>query len=47
MANNKFSEITPEILALSELCVEHGRIPGELYTKLEVKRGLLLAREKE
>ncbi len=40
MANNRLSELTPEIIALSELCVKNGRIPQELYTKLEVKRGL-------
>ncbi len=40
MAKNRLSEITPEILALSELCVKNGKIPAELYTQLQVKRGL-------
>ena len=40
MANNPYSEITPEILLLSELCTKNGTIDPELYTKYEVKRGL-------
>lgn len=40
MANNRLSELTPEIIALAELCVKNGRIPTELYTQLQVKRGL-------
>lgn len=35
-----YSEITPEILALSEECVRCSTIDPELYTKYEVKRGL-------
>ena len=35
-----FSEITPEILSLTELCTRNGRIDPELYTRYEVKRGL-------
>lgn len=37
---NSYSEITPELLALSKLSREHGQINPELYTKYEVKRGL-------
>ena len=37
---NSFSEITPELLALSKLSKEHGQIDPALYTKYEVKRGL-------
>jgi len=40
MANNRLSELTPEIIALSELAVKNGKIPAELYTQLQVKRGL-------
>ena len=39
MANTNFSEITPEILSLSEKCQSH-TIDPELYGKYEVKRGL-------
>lgn len=39
MANTNFSEITPDILALSEKCQAH-TINPELYGKYEVKRGL-------
>lgn len=35
-----FSEITPEILALSELCKTNGSIEPGLYGKYDVKRGL-------
>ena len=35
-----FSEITPDILNLSELCVKNGSIAPELYGKFDVKRGL-------
>ncbi len=35
-----YSEITPEILKMTELCVTNDRIPAELYTKYEVNRGL-------
>lgn len=37
---NSFSEITPELLALSKLSKEHGQIDSALYTKYDVKRGL-------
>ena len=37
---NSFSEITPELLALSKLSKEHGQIDPTLYTKYDVKRGL-------
>ncbi|RGB67275.1 MULTISPECIES: citrate/2-methylcitrate synthase [Oscillospiraceae] len=40
MMANKFSEITPDILNLSELCVKNGSIAPELYGKFDVKRGL-------
>ena len=37
---NVYSEITPEIRDLADLCVKNGRIDPELYTKYDVKRGL-------
>ncbi len=37
---NSYSEITPELLALSKLSKEHGQIDPALYTKYDVKRGL-------
>ncbi len=40
MDHNVFCEITPEILALSELSRKASEIDSELYTKYEVKRGL-------
>ncbi|HKM22384.1 MAG TPA: citrate/2-methylcitrate synthase [Lachnospiraceae bacterium] len=40
MDHNVFCEITPEILALSELAQKASEIDAELYTKYEVKRGL-------
>ena len=40
MNQPSYSEITPEILALSELCQENGGIDPTLYGKYEVKRGL-------
>lgn len=40
MANNSFSEITPQILDLTELCTKNGGIDSVLYTKYDVKRGL-------
>lgn len=36
----KYSEITPEIVKLAELCEKSSKIGPELYTKYEVKRGL-------
>lgn len=38
--SENFSEITPEILKLSNKCLENGKIDQDLYTKYEVKRGL-------
>lgn len=35
-----YSEITDEIMALSELAEKNSRIPAELYRELNVKRGL-------
>lgn len=35
-----FSEITPDIIALAELCNKASYIDPELYTKYDVKRGL-------
>ena len=42
MAQNdtRFSEITPAILELSELCKANGQIPAALYTQYQVNRGL-------
>lgn len=40
MPYNKYSAITPEVEALSELCVQNSSINPELYSKYEVKRGL-------
>lgn len=40
MKNNPFSEITPEILALTDLSVQNSKIDPELYGKYDVKRGL-------
>lgn len=40
MHNYSYSEITPELLALSKLSKEHGQIDPALYSKYEVKRGL-------
>ena len=36
----EFSEITPEILKMSELCCKNSNIDPSLYTKYDVKRGL-------
>ncbi len=40
MNSNSFSEITPDILALSKYVASANQIDPELYTKLDVKRGL-------
>ena len=40
MHNNPFSEITPEILRLTNLCTKNGAIDPSLYGKYDVKRGL-------
>jgi citrate synthase len=37
---NKYSEITPELLTLAELCKKNTLIDPELYAKYDVKRGL-------
>ncbi|MEG2203113.1 MAG: citrate/2-methylcitrate synthase, partial [Christensenellaceae bacterium] len=38
--SDKFSEITPEIAALSERCNANNQIDATLYNKYQVKRGL-------
>ncbi|WP_040198237.1 citrate/2-methylcitrate synthase [Candidatus Soleaferrea massiliensis] len=40
MSHNQFSDITPDVIALAEQCVQNGSINPELYSKYEVKRGL-------
>lgn len=40
MARSVYSEITPEMEALADLCVKNGKIDPELYAKYDVKRGL-------
>ncbi|MBK5243745.1 MAG: citrate/2-methylcitrate synthase [Eubacteriaceae bacterium] len=40
MMNRIFSEITPEIIAYSELCTKNSTIETELYKKFKVNRGL-------
>lgn len=40
MDNNRFSEITPEIVRLAKMSEKAGIIDSELFTKYEVKRGL-------
>jgi len=35
-----YSEITPEILKMTDICVKNNHIPTELYTKYAVNRGL-------
>lgn len=40
MTDNPFTKITPEILALSDLCRDNNYIDPSLYSKYEVKRGL-------
>jgi len=37
---NKYTDITPEIMELADLCVKNTTIDPELYTKYDVKRGL-------
>ena len=36
----RYSDLTPEIVELSQLCCKNGYIDPEFYTKYEVKRGL-------
>lgn len=38
--DSKYSEITPEILKLTDLCLKNSAIDTELYTKYKVNRGL-------
>ena len=38
--NNKYSQITKDIVELSELCKNNSKIDPEFYGKFEVKRGL-------
>ncbi|HHZ14138.1 MAG TPA: citrate/2-methylcitrate synthase [Clostridiales bacterium] len=40
MANNKYSQVTPEIMKLTELCYKNSNIDPSLYEKYDVKRGL-------
>lgn len=40
MTENNFSEITPEITSLSDLCLQNSSIDPALYGKYDVKRGL-------
>lgn len=40
MSSNPFSNITPDILELTELCKKNSNIDPNLYTKYDVKRGL-------
>ncbi len=40
MTENSYSKVTPEITALSQLCMENSSIDPTLYGKYEVKRGL-------
>lgn len=40
MSNRHYSDNTPEIKRLSSMCIEHGQIDPELYTKYNVQRGL-------
>ncbi|MDF2804661.1 MAG: citrate/2-methylcitrate synthase [Anaerocolumna sp.] len=40
MNQNNFSNITPEIIALTKLCTSNSTIDPNLYTKYDVKRGL-------
>ena len=36
----RYSDLTPEIVELSQLCCKNGYIDPEFYTKYDVKRGL-------
>ena len=38
--NTRYLEITPEIMGLTELCLENSTIDTELYSRYEVNRGL-------
>ncbi|MBP1559898.1 MAG: citrate/2-methylcitrate synthase [Oscillospiraceae bacterium] len=39
-SNYNFSNVTPEIIDFSSLCLKNGGIDPELYTRYDVKRGL-------
>lgn len=38
--DSQYSEITPELMALTNLCIKNSSIETELYTKFKVNRGL-------
>lgn len=40
MNNPTYSEITPEVKSLAQLCIDNNNIDPSLYAKYEVKRGL-------
>lgn len=40
MSKARYSEITPEILSLTQLCLKHGPLDPSLFEKYDVKRGL-------
>ena len=40
MAEARYSDITPEIMSLAELCMQNGPIDPELFLRFDVKRGL-------
>ena len=40
MNNPTYSEITPEVKSLTQLCIDNNNIDPSLYAKYEVKRGL-------
>ena len=40
LVSNPYTEITPEILELSQLCIKNSTIDPALFTKHQVNRGL-------
>ena len=40
MNNPTYSEITPEVKSLAQLCIDNNNIDPSLYAKYDVKRGL-------
>ena len=40
MSEARYSDITPEIMSLAELCIQNGPVDPDLYLKYDVKRGL-------
>ena len=40
MSNLTYSDITPQVEALSKLCIQNNNIDPALYAKYDVKRGL-------